>query len=98
MLNRLGDFVFGGSNAGKPKINPNLDHDTVYNEVDALRQRLAKRKHAIDMDKSVAKAKDEVVSCLQTHDRKPLNCWQEVEAFKAEVGRLERAFVEKNGA
>ena len=34
-------------------------------------------------------------SVLRNQSARPLDCWREVEAFKAEVGKLERAFVEK---
>lgn len=40
------------------------------------------------------KAREELVACLRTNDRRPLDCWQEVEGFKREVGRLERKFIE----
>lgn len=56
------------------------------------------RKKIVDLDKDVTKAKDDVVTCLRLNDRRPLDCWKEVETFKAEVARLERAFVEKNGS
>lgn len=49
------------------------------------------------LDKDVENAKADVVSCLKKNDRRPLDCWREVETFKTEVGRLERAFVERNG-
>ncbi len=40
------------------------------------------------------KAKGALVRCLKEKDRRPLDCWEEVEGFKREVGRLERRFVE----
>jgi len=44
-------------------------------------------------DKGVMAAKDGVVKCLRENDRRPLDCWREVEAFKREVGRLEKGFL-----
>ena len=44
-------------------------------------------------DKGVEKARGEVVTCLRVNDRRPLDCWREVEAFKREVGRLEKGFL-----
>jgi MICOS complex subunit MIC19 len=41
----------------------------------------------------VEKARGELVGCLRLNDRRPLDCWREVEAFKREVGRLEEKFV-----
>lgn len=52
----------------------------------------------MEKDEGVEKAKEAVVACLKVNDRRPLDCWQEVENFKAEVGRLERTFVDKNAA
>ena len=44
-------------------------------------------------DKEVEMAKEKVVQCLRVNDRRPLDCWREVEGFKREVGRLERGFL-----
>lgn len=62
-----------------------------------LRAKLDARKKLDKPSKEVEKAKEALVKCLRTNDRRPLDCWEEVEAFKAEVGKLERAFVEKAG-
>lgn len=61
-------------------------------EIDLLKKKLGERKVKED-DQGVKKARDEVVSCLTTNDRRPLDCWREVEAFRREVGRLEGAFL-----
>ena len=47
------------------------------------------------VDEGVEKAKSEVVKCLRENDRRPLDCWKEVENFKNEVRRLEGVWVEK---
>ena len=62
-----------------------------------LRQKLESRKKLDKASPEVEKAKDKLVSCLRTNDRRPLDCWQEVETFKAEVGKLEKAFIQKAG-
>jgi altered-inheritance-of-mitochondria protein 13 len=36
-----------------------------------------------------------MVSCLRVNDRRPLDCWKEVDAFKTEVARLEKRFIGK---
>ncbi|KAI9788839.1 MAG: hypothetical protein M1816_006503 [Peltula sp. TS41687] len=72
-----------------------LDRENIQREIGTLRQQLEKRKRLRDLDQGVKKAKDDVVSCLRTNDRRPLDCWKEVEAFKREVARLEDAFVER---
>ena len=64
-------------------------------EVEALRQKLENRKQVRDIPASVETARGEVVRCLRENDRRPLDCWREVEAFKEEVRRLERGWVEK---
>lgn len=64
-------------------------------EIDGLKKRLAERHKLIEVDKGVEKAKDSLVSCLRLNDRRPLDCWKEVESFKKEVGRLEGQFVDK---
>lgn len=71
------------------------DRQTVSSEVDALRARLYKRKQLRPLPETVEKARSEVVKCLLENDRRPLDCWQEVEAFKEEVRRLEKNWVDK---
>ncbi|KAI2605389.1 DUF1690-domain-containing protein [Hypoxylon fragiforme] len=67
----------------------------VSKEVEALRARLDKRKQLRPVPDSVEAARGEVVRCLMEHDRRPLDCWKEVEAFKEEVRRLEKSWVDK---
>ncbi|KAE9582819.1 MICOS complex subunit mic19 [Colletotrichum fructicola] len=70
-------------------------HDSVKQEVEALRAKLAERKQVRALPEGVEKARGEVVRCLRENDRRPLDCWKEVEAFKEEVKRLEKGWVEK---
>lgn len=72
-----------------------MSSDFVSKEVEELRKKLAGRKKLEQVDENVGKAKDELVACLRGNDRRPLDCWREVEAFRREVGRLEREFVER---
>jgi altered-inheritance-of-mitochondria protein 13 len=72
-----------------------MSRNSVTEEVEQLRQKLANRKKLEQVDADVGKAKDAVVACLRTHDRRPLDSLNENEAFKKEVGRLEKEFVEK---
>lgn len=62
-----------------------------------LKEKLKRRKmkEEVVQDKAIEKAKGEIVKCLRLNDRRPLDCWREVEAFKEEVGRLERNFLGK---
>ncbi|RYP73928.1 hypothetical protein DL770_007688 [Monosporascus sp. CRB-9-2] len=67
----------------------------VSKEIETLRARLEKRKQLRQLPDSVEAARGEVVRCLMEHDRRPLDCWKEVETFKEEVRRLEKQWVEK---
>ncbi|KAK2800396.1 hypothetical protein FQN51_006122 [Onygenales sp. PD_10] len=67
----------------------------VQSEISALKAKLAERKKVVEMDEGVEKAREEVVRCLRGNEKRPLDCWREVEGFKREVGRLERGWVEK---
>ncbi|KAJ1335742.1 MICOS complex subunit MIC19 [Microdochium nivale] len=71
------------------------NRDAVSKEVETLRARLEKRKQIKELPDSVEKTRSEVVRCLIENDRRPLNCWKEVEAFKEEVRRLEKGWVDK---
>ncbi|RWA12050.1 hypothetical protein EKO27_g3086 [Xylaria grammica] len=71
------------------------DRQTVSAEVEALRARLDKRKQIRPLPETVEKARSDVVRCLLDNDRRPLNCWEEVEAFKEEVRKLEKNWVDK---
>lgn len=72
-----------------------LGRESVQREIDSLKQKLGSRKvrEEVTQDEGVEKARDEVVKCLRINDRKPLDCWSEVEAFRREVGRLEKGYL-----
>ncbi|KAH6667529.1 putative altered inheritance of mitochondria protein 13, mitochondrial [Halenospora varia] len=72
-----------------------LGRESVQNDVKELRKKLEQRKKLADVDEGIEKAKSEVVKCLRDNDRRPLDCWKEVETFKQEVRRLEGTWVEK---
>ncbi|KAH9223289.1 hypothetical protein DL95DRAFT_380284 [Leptodontidium sp. 2 PMI_412] len=72
-----------------------LGREAVQNDVEGLRKKLEQRKKLADVDEGVERAKSEVVKCLRANDRRPLDCWREVEAFREEVRRLEGVWVEK---
>jgi altered-inheritance-of-mitochondria protein 13 len=72
-----------------------LSRQTVAKEVEALRAKLEERRKVREFPESVATARSEVVQCLRDNERRPLNCWMEVEKFKEEVRKLEKGWVEK---
>jgi altered-inheritance-of-mitochondria protein 13 len=72
-----------------------MSRDSVTKEIEQLKAKLEQRKKLEQADQNVTKAKEAVVACLRQNDRRPLDCWKEVEIFKQEVGRLEKEFVQK---
>ena len=66
-------------------------------DIEKLKGKLKERqlKEDIMKDGDMNKAKEKVVACLRLNDRRPLDCWKEVEVFKSEVGRLEGAFLRR---
>ncbi len=67
----------------------------VSEEVEALRARLEKRRQLRPLPASVEAARAGVARCLTENDRRPLDCWREVETFKDEVRRLEKEWVDR---
>jgi len=68
---------------------------SVSKQVEDLRRRLEERKQVAPLPENVDSARGEVVRCLIENDRRPLDCWQEVEKFKAEVKKMEQEWVNK---
>ncbi|RFU72133.1 duf1690 domain-containing protein [Trichoderma arundinaceum] len=67
----------------------------VGKEIDELRSKLEQRRKVRDLPESVEAARNSVIRCLRENDRKPLVCYDEVEAFKAEVKKLEREWINR---
>lgn len=63
--------------------------------IENLRAKLEERKQVRQLPDSLESARNDVVRCLRENDRRPLDCWREVEAFKEEVRRLEKGWVDK---
>lgn len=73
-----------------------IDRNAVAKDIDDLKKKLDSRKKKVEMDREVERAKEQVIICLRKNDRRPLDCWEEVQRFKSEVGRLEKKFVDQN--
>ncbi|TKX18871.1 hypothetical protein C1H76_8954 [Elsinoe australis] len=71
-------------------------HNSVKAEIEKMKAKLDSRKKLEKPTTEVEKAKEDLVQCLRMNDRRPLDCWKEVEEFKSQVGLLEKAFVEKS--
>lgn len=89
--------VFTAPQASAPQavVNRDVSRDSVASEIDQLRSRLDGRRKLAELDEGVSKAKADVVACLRLNDRRPLDCWKEVDAFKREVAKMEQAFVDR---
>ncbi|KAK3500894.1 hypothetical protein B0T13DRAFT_510951 [Neurospora crassa] len=72
-----------------------ISRQKVQKEIEALRAKLDEHRKVRPLPQSTETARSEVVRCLREHDRRPLDCWKEVEAFKEEVRRLEKGWVDK---
>lgn len=68
---------------------------TLEGDIKELRQKFVGVKDTKE-DVDARKAREELVQCLQLHDRRSLDCWWEVQQFKEKVARLEKEFVNKN--
>lgn len=67
----------------------------VQEEIERLKKELGQRKVLKELPKSLESAREDVIGCLRVNDRRPLDCWKEVEVFKREVRKLEEEFVGK---
>lgn len=76
-------------------LDRELSQSSVSSEIEKLRSRLDGRRKLLELDEGVAKAKSDVVGCLRLNDRRPLDCWKEVDNFKREVAKMEAAFVDR---
>lgn len=74
-----------------------LGREAVSRDVAKLREKLEKRrkvKEINEIDAAVESAREDVIKCLRGNDRRPLDCWKEVEVFKEGVRKLEGSWVE----
>ncbi|KAK6348748.1 hypothetical protein TWF730_009521 [Orbilia blumenaviensis] len=72
-----------------------IGRNSVAQSISTLSQKLRNQSSSVDQSEVVKRAETAVVRCLRLNDRRPLDCWREVEEFKREVIRLENAFVSK---
>ena len=95
LAEKISDATSTSSTLAEKQKQKEMGRDSVTKEIEALRKKLENRKKLEELDSQLSKAKEDVVTCLRTNDRRPLDCWKEVETFKREVGRLEKEFVER---
>ncbi|KAI3398569.1 hypothetical protein diail_8914 [Diaporthe ilicicola] len=94
-LKELTDKLASPSGGDDNSSSPSASRHEVSKEVAALRAKLEQRKGVREVPEGVEAARGDVVRCLRENDRRPLDCWREVERFKEEVRRLEKGWVEK---
>ncbi|EXJ81173.1 hypothetical protein A1O3_07463 [Capronia epimyces CBS 606.96] len=82
------------SESGEEKQRKAQSSQKVQQEIEKLKQTLGQRKVLKELSKEVESARQDVVNCLRLNDRKPLDCWKEVEAFKREVRKMEEDYVQ----
>lgn len=95
LAEKLSDATSTSATLAEKQKHRDMSRESVTKEIEALRKKLDARKKLEQLDPQTSKAQEDVVTCLRTHDRRPLDCWKEIETFKKEVGRLEKDFVEK---
>ncbi|KAF2277616.1 uncharacterized protein EI97DRAFT_374995 [Westerdykella ornata] len=95
LAEKLSDATSSSATLSEKQRQKDMSRDVVTKEIEALKKKLEARKKLEQVDPALNKAKEDVITCLRLNDRRPLDCWQEVETFKREVGRLEKEFVER---
>ena len=68
---------------------------TVSEEIETLRAKLEERRRLKKVPEELVKARADVIRCLRENDRRPLDCWGEVERFKGEVKKMEQGWFRK---
>lgn len=73
---------------------PGMSAQVLGRDIDEIREKVERMKEKRNNEgEGVRLARQGVEQCYLTHGDKPLDCWRQVEAFKAEVAKLEQAFV-----
>ncbi|RKF60377.1 MICOS complex subunit mic19 [Erysiphe neolycopersici] len=99
-INKHDSKISSGDDEASEKVSAGdrlrrLGREAVQGDIRELKTKLEKNKRVRELDENVDKAKSEVVKCLQENDRRPLDCWAQVEKFKKEVARLEDSWIQK---
>lgn len=63
----------------------------IKQKLDEIKKKLESRPKRGQLDDETLQARNKVVECLKSNEGKPLNCWEEVETFKARVKAVEGA-------
>lgn len=82
-----------GDVVAQEEVRQNQSSAKVFEELEKLKRGLDERKKVKDMPREVESAREDLVRCLRMNDRRPLDCWREVEAFRASVRMMEEDFI-----
>lgn len=82
------------SDSSEEEQKKSLSSSKVLSAIEKLQKDLDARKHVKELPDDLEKTRSELVFCLRKNDRRPLDCWKEVESFKNAVGVLESKFVD----
>ncbi|KAI8381419.1 uncharacterized protein BYT42DRAFT_566459 [Radiomyces spectabilis] len=76
------------------KKNIENDHNSVVmnSDIETMIQRI-KRSPAKEVPAEIIERQEAVVLCYKNNQSRPLDCWEEVEAFKESVTEAQRKFV-----
>lgn len=72
-----------------------MSNAVVGKQLEGLRGKLEARKQLRDLPGEVEAARGDMVRCLTENDRRPLDCYAEVQRFKAEVRKMEQEWVNR---
>ncbi|EAL19238.1 hypothetical protein CNBH3370 [Cryptococcus deneoformans B-3501A] len=73
---------------------PGMSAHVLGSDIDHIREKIERMKDKRNKEGDGVKlARQGVETCYRANGDRPLDCWKQVEAFKAEVAKLEQAFV-----
>ncbi|KAK4687928.1 MICOS complex subunit MIC19, partial [Tremellales sp. Uapishka_1] len=78
------------------KEKPGMSSEVLGRDIEEVREKVERmtRARKEKEGEGVRSSKSSVVKCYLDNPSTPLDCWKEVETFKAEVSKLEQAFVQ----
>jgi len=81
-------------NSAEEESKKSMTSSKVLTAIEKLQKDLETRKKVKELPSDVESARFELIGCLRKNDRRPLDCWKEVEGFKSAVAVLESKFVD----
>ncbi|ORX40662.1 hypothetical protein BD324DRAFT_611714 [Kockovaella imperatae] len=77
------------------KEKPGMSSEVLGRDIEEVREKVErmKRDREEKEGEGIRKAKEDILRCYRENAQRPLDCWREVETFKTEVAKLEKAFV-----